>query len=107
LITGKEMHMKRYLPAALLACTISFSFQASDAVAADPELDRPMTYTERLCERVAHHVVETRVAELDLKAMNDRQIKRLKRLTFSSAVSACHDDAKAVYREMRREREGA
>ena len=76
-------------------------------MAADTASERPMTYTERLCERVAQHVVETRLAGLDLKAMNNRQIERLKRLTFSSAVSTCHDEAKAVYREMKREREGA
>ena len=99
--------MKGFLPAALLAYIISFPFQVLDAVASDTELDRPMTYTERLCERVAQHVVETRLAGLDLKAMNDRHIQRLRRLTFSSAVSACHDDAKAVYREMQRERKGA
>ena len=99
--------MKRYLPAAALAYAISFPFQALDAIAADTESERPMTYTERLCERVAQHVVESRLAGLDLKAMNNRQIERLKQLTFSSAVSTCHDDAKAVYREMKREREGA
>ena len=99
--------MKRYLSAAVLVYTISFPFQALEAIAADTQSDRPRTYTERLCERVAQHAVESRLSGLDLKAMNDGQIERLKRLTFSSAVSACHDDAKAVYREMKREREGA
>lgn len=105
--TGKEMRMKRYLLAALLAYTISFPVQALDAIPADPELDRPITYTERLCERVAQLVAETRLAEMDLKAMSDTKMNRLRLSTFWSAVSACHDDAAAVHREMQREREGA
>ena len=101
--TGKEIHMKRYLLTALLAYTISSPAQALDAKSAEPELDRPITYTEKLCERVAHFVTETRLAEMDLKAMSDSKMNRLKLSTYWSAVSVCHDDAAAVYREMKRE----